>query len=87
MVPNPCEIIKAGGTIIDSKLIVEAKNIFITCTVKRREIINIICLEVIVDFSFLETNIKIPQLPSTSKKVKIQEKISEVFKGVESKNL
>jgi len=42
----------------------------------------IICLEEIVGFSFFETNIKIPELISASEKVKSQEKISEMFKGV-----
>ena len=48
---------------------------------------NIICLEVMVEFSFLETNIKIPELISTSVKVKSQEKISEGFKGEIKSNL
>tara|TARA_B100000282_G_scaffold96924_1_gene68249 strand:+ start:249 stop:491 length:243 start_codon:yes stop_codon:yes gene_type:complete len=49
--------------------------------------IKIICLEEIVGFSFLETNIKIPELISTSVKVKSQEKISEGFKGEIKSNL
>ena len=40
-----------------------------------------ICLEEIVGFSFLETNIKTPELISISVKVKSQEKISSIFKG------
>ena len=61
---------------------VEAKANFETCTVKRRVMIKIICLEEIAGFSFLETNTKIPELISASAKVKSQEKISETFKGV-----
>ena len=49
--------------------------------------INMICLEEIVGFSFLEINIKIPELISTSVKVKSQEIISERFKGVIRSNL
>ena len=60
---------------------VEAKANFENCNAKRREIINIICLEVIAGFSFLETNIKIQELISTSLKVKSQEKKSEAFIG------
>ena len=37
--------------------------------------------EEIVGFSFFETNIKIPELISTSVKVKSQAKIFEIFKG------
>jgi len=53
----------------------------VTCTAKRREIINMIRLEEIVGFSFFETNIKTPELISISIKVKNQEKISAIFKG------
>ena len=49
--------------------------------------INIICLEVILGFSFLETNIKIPELISASVKVKSQEKKLERFKGEIKSNL
>ena len=61
-------------------LIIEAKTNFVDCTAKRRVIIKKICLEEIVGFSFLETNIKTPQLRSISAKVKSQEKISEIFR-------
>ena len=81
MLPMPWDIIKAGGIIIDKGLIVEAKANFEPCAAKRRVVIKMICLEEIVGFSFLETNIKIPQLISASVKVKSQEKISEIFKG------
>jgi hypothetical protein len=67
--------------------VVEAKANFEACDAKRRVMIKIICLEEIVGFSFLETNIKIPVLKSTSKKVKNQEKISEIFRDVMSNNL
>jgi len=59
----------------------------VTCTAKRREIINMICLEEIVGFSFFETNIKTPELISISVKFKNQEKISEIFKGEIRRNL
>ena len=49
--------------------------------------IKIICLEEILGFSFLETNIKIQELMSASVKVKSQEKISEIFKGETRSNL
>ena len=72
---------------MDNGLIVEAKPIFVACTAKRRVMIKIICLEVIFGFSFLETNIKIPELISTSVKVKSQEKKSEKVKGEIRSNL
>ena len=49
--------------------------------------IKIICLEEIVGFSFLDTKIKIQELTNASVKVKIQEKISEIFKGEIRSNL
>ena len=70
-----------GGIIIDNGLMVEAKASFVACTANRRVMIKIICLEVMLGFSFLETNIKIPELISTSVKFKSQEKTSERFKG------
>ena len=81
MLPIPCDIIKAGGIIIDNGLMVEAKTNFVTCTAKRRVMIKKICLEEIVGFSFFETNIRIPEQISISVNEKIQEKISEIFKG------
>ena len=87
MVPIPWDIIKAGGIIIDNGLMVEAKANFVACTAKRRLMIKKICLEEIVGFSFFETNIKIPVLVSISVKVKSQEKISAIFKGVIKSNL
>ena len=81
MLPIPWEIINAGGIIIESGLMVAAKANLITCTAKRRVMIKKICLEEMVGFSFFETNIKIPELRSTSVKVKSQEKIPETFKG------
>jgi len=81
MLPIPWDIISAGGIIIDNGLIVEAKTNFEACTDRRRVMIKIICLEEIVEFSFFETNIKIPELISASVKVKNQEKTSEIFKG------
>ena len=48
--------------------------------------ISIICLEVIVGFSFLETNCKMPQLTKTSVKVINQEKIFDLVKGDKSSN-
>ena len=81
MLPIPWDIINAGGIIIDNGLMVEAETNFMICTAKRRVIIKMICLEEIAGFSFLETNIKIPELISISAKFKNQEKISEIFKG------
>ena len=81
MLPIPWDIINAGGIIIDKGLMVEAKDNFVTWTAKRRVIIKKICLEEIVGFSFLETNIKILEQISISVKVKSQEKISSIFKG------
>ncbi len=46
-----------------------------------------ICLEVIVGFSFLETEIKIPQQTRTSVKLINQENISENFSGDKTNNL
>ena len=66
---------------------VEAKTNFEACTVKRRVTIKIICLEEIVGFSFFDTKIKIQELTNASVKVKIQEKISEIFKGEVRSNL
>ena len=66
---------------IDNGLMVEAKANLVACTAKRRVIINKICLEEIVGFSFFETNIKTPELISISVNVKNQEKISAIFKG------
>tara|TARA_B100001248_G_scaffold162740_1_gene122804 strand:+ start:584 stop:787 length:204 start_codon:yes stop_codon:yes gene_type:complete len=60
---------------------VEAKANFEACTAKRRVMIKIICLEEIAGFSFLETNIKIPELISASVKVQSQEKKFERLKG------
>jgi len=57
------------------------------CTARRRVMIKIICLEVIVEFSFLEINIKIPELISVSVNLKSQEKIFERFKGAMRSNL
>ena len=85
ILPIPCEIIKAGGTRIDSELMVETKVIFIVCTAKSNVIIKIICLDVVVGFSFFETNIRIQQLIKTSKKVKSHEIISDEFRGEESR--
>ena len=81
MLPIPWDIINAGGIIIDKGLMVEARDNFAACTAKRRVIIKIICLEVIVGFSFLETNIKIPELISASEKFKNHAKVSVKFKG------
>jgi len=60
---------------------VEAKANFVAWTAKRRVRIKKICLEEIVGFSFFETNIRIPEQISISLNDKIQEKISEMFKG------
>ena len=87
MLPIPWDTIKAGGTIIDKGLTVEPKINLIACTEKSREIIKMICLEVITGFSFLEINIKIPQLTKTSAKVKNQLKITDGAKGVNNKIL
>ena len=54
MVPIPWDIINAGGIIIDNGLIVEAKANFVTCTDKRRIMINKICLEEIVGSLFVK---------------------------------
>ena len=66
---------------------VDAKANFEACTAKRRVMIKIICLEVIVGFSFFDTKIKIQELTNASVKVKSQEKISEIFKGEIRSNL
>ena len=87
MLPIPWDIINAGGIIIDNGLMVEAKANLEACTAKSRVMIKIICLEVIFAFSFLETNIKIPELISASVKLQIQEKVSEIFKGEIRSNL
>ena len=87
MLPIPCEIINAGGIIIDNGLMVEAKDNFKTCTAKRRVMIKIICLEEIFGFSFFETNIKIPEVISTSVNVKNQEKTSEISEEETISNL
>ena len=87
MLPIPWDIINAGGIIIDNGLMVEAKANFEAWTAKRRVIIKKIWLEVIVGFSFFETNIKIPELIRISVNVKNQEKISAIFKGEIRSNL
>ena len=87
LLPIPWDIINAGGIIIDNGLMVEAKANFVACTAKRRVIIKKIWLEEIVGFSFFETNIKIPELISTSVKVTSQEKISAILKGEMRSNL
>ena len=87
MLPMPWDIINAGGIIIDKGLMVEAKNNLEAWAVKRRVMIKIICLDVIVGFSFLEINIKIQELINTSIKFTSQEKISEEFKGEIRSNL
>ena len=87
ILPNPWDIINAGGVIIASGLMDEENANFVTCTAKRRVIIRIICLELIVGFSFLETNIKIPELIRASVNVKSQEEISEKFNGEIRRNL
>ena len=81
ILPIPWDIINAGGIIRDNGLMVEAKANFEDCTAKRRLMIKIICLEEIAGFSFLETNIKIPEVIRASAKVQSQEKISEIFNG------
>ena len=87
MLPIPWDIINAGGIIKDNGLIVEAKTNFEACTARRSVIIKIICLDEILGFSFLETNIKITELISASAKLNNQEKISEIFKGEIRSNL
>ena len=87
MLPIPWDIIRAGGIINDNELMFEAKANFNACTARRRVMIKIICLEEIVGFSFLESNIKIPELISASVKLQIQEKVSEIFKGEIRSNL
>ena len=86
IVPMPCEIINAGGTINDKGLI-DSKFIFIVWTINRRPIIRIICLEVIIGFSFLEIRIKIPQHTSISKNVTTQDKIISTFSSETISNL
>ena len=81
MLPIPWDITNAGGIIIDNGLKVESKVNFKACTDKRRVMSKIICLEEISGFSFFETNIKIPELISTSVNVKSQEKTSEMLLG------
>ena len=87
MLPIPWDIINAGGIIMHNGLMFEAKTNFEAWTDKRRVMSKIICLEEMVGFSFLETNIKIPELISVSVKVKSQETISEIFKGEIRSNL
>ena len=52
-VPMPCEIIRAGGTIIDKGLKVVKFNL-ITWAINNKPRIRIICLALIVGFSFFE---------------------------------
>ncbi len=85
--PSACEINKAGGTSIDKGLIFEEKVIFVNCTIKSKEIIRTIFLEEILGSCFLETNIKIEQLISTSVKVKSHSYIADAFIGDKSRNL
>ena len=87
MVPIPWEIIKAGGTIIDKGLSPAPNMFFIAWTINRSKIINRICLELILGFSFLETSIKIPQVIRTSKKDRLHETIIELCKNETLSNL
>ena len=87
IVPIPCEIIKAGGTIIDKGLRTVIKVIFVVWAINKRDIIKRICLELIVGFSFLETKIKNPQLTKTFVKLILQETKSEVSKDGTRSNL
>ena len=87
MLPIPWDIINAGGIIIDNKLVFDAKINLKAWTARRRVMIKIICLEVIVGFSFLDIDIKIKQLIIASEKFKSQEKISDIFKGETISNL
>ena len=80
-------MINAGGIIIDKGLMDESKINFEDCTANRSIIIKMICLEEIVGFSFLETNIKIPEQISASEKDKNQDKIFDIFKGEIRSNL
>ena len=67
IVPNPWEIIKAGGIMIDNGLIV-LRLIFRIWTKSKRLINKKICLVFIVGSSFLETYIRTPQQIRISKK-------------------
>ena len=67
IVPIPWEIIKVGGTIIDKGLIV-LRFIFRICTISKRPINKKICLELIVESSFLEIYKRTPQHIKISKK-------------------
>ena len=78
-VPIPCEIINAGGTIIDKGLIA-SKLIFIAWANSKKPITKIICLELITGFSFCDIKIKIPQQISISTKLMNHEKIIPIFK-------
>ena len=85
-VPIPCEIIKEGGTIIDKGLKVGKFNL-IAWDAKSSPRIRIICLLVIVGFSFFEKKINKVQQIRISRKVIDQEKIISGFKGFISRSL
>ena len=78
IVPIPWEIINVGGTIMDKGLIV-LKLIFRICVKSKKPINKKICLELILGFSFLEINIRIPLQISISKKLIIMENIRLKF--------
>ena len=86
IVPMPWEIIRAGGTIIDSGLKAEKFNL-IPWAISNKLRIRIICLALIVGFSFFEMKINIVQQNIISRKVIDQEKIISRFKGVKSRSL
>ena len=79
-------MIRAGGTIIDKGLKVEKFNL-ITWAINNKPTIRIICLALIVGFSFLDRKINNVQQIRTSRKVVDQEKIISRFKGFKSKSL
>ena len=85
-VPIPWEIIRAGGTIIDKGLKVEKFN-FIPWAINNKKRIRIICLALIVGFSFLEIKINTVQQKRISRKVINQEKIIPGFNGRKSRSL
>tara|TARA_B100000212_G_scaffold224972_1_gene170790 strand:- start:491 stop:931 length:441 start_codon:yes stop_codon:yes gene_type:complete len=78
IVPIPCEIIKAGGTIIDKGFNVLRLNFRIS-TKSKRPINKNICLEFIAGSSFLEIYTRTPLHIRISKKFKVTEIIKLRF--------
>ena len=85
-VPIPCEIIRAGGIIIDNGLKFEKFN-FIAWAINNKPRIRSICLALIVGFSLFEIKINTEQQKRISIKVIDQAKITAGFIGSRSRIL